>query len=96
MKIAEFVKEPLERLRCAVNYSEWLEPGETLTTVEFYRAPDTAGGIYVDTYAIDSTAMAVIFFISAGLKDAVYELGIRASTSIGQIKDDYILFSIRE
>lgn len=96
MKLARFVKQPADRKRYAVDYSDWLDTGETVTAVAFGVSPSATGGLAVDASSIASTGKSVVFFASAGVSGTTYTVTITITTSGGQIKEDEILFSVRE
>lgn len=95
MKLARFQKKPGERKRYAIDYSQWLDQGETVQSASFVVAPTAAGGIEVDAFTIGSPAVTVIYFVNAGQAGVDYELEIRIETSGGQIKKDTVLYSVR-
>lgn len=96
MKLAKFVKSPAERKRYTIDYSEWLDTGETVTAITFSVTPSTGTlPLVIDAYTIGSPATSVIFFSNYGDDKVEYTVDVVMTTSGGQIKEDQILFVIR-
>lgn len=95
MKLGNFVKSPVERKRYEIDYSEWLDTGETVSSVTFTPSPIESGGLQVDAYSIANPATAVVFFVNFGNAGSNYVLDVQMTTSGGQIKEDTVLFSVR-
>lgn len=96
MKLARFTKQPAERKRYSIDYSDWLDTGETISTVTFVPSPIATGGLEIDAYSIASPATSVVFFANYGVSGTTYTVTVTITTSGGQIKEDEILFAIRE
>ena len=96
MKLARFVKAPAERKRYSIDYSDWLDTGETISSVAFIPSPLATGGLEVDAYTLSTPATSVVFFATAGIDGTTYTLEVVVTTSGGQIKEDQILFSVRD
>lgn len=96
MKLAKFVKSPAERKRYSIDYSEWLDTGETVQSIIFTVTPSTGTlPLAIDAYQIATPATSVIFFANYGDEGTVYTVDVVMTTSGGQIKEDQILFSVR-
>lgn len=95
MRLAKFTKQPSERKRYVVNYTDWLDTGETLTDVTFSVSPTTTSPLLVDASALSTDNRSVSLFVSGGLHAQNYEVTMVATTSGGQIKEDELFFSIR-
>lgn len=95
MKLANFVKSPVERKRYTINYSDWLDTGETISTVTFTPSPTETSGLIVDAYTIATPATSVVFFANYGVAGHQYTLDVQITTSGGQTKEDTVLFSVR-
>jgi hypothetical protein len=96
MRLARFSKQPDERKRYVIDYSDWLDSGETITSVVFAVTPVTANQLQVDAFTIASPATSVVFFVNDGTDDATYTLEVTTTTSGGQVKKDQVLFAVRE
>lgn len=96
MKLARFTKEPSERKRYAIDYSDWLDTGETIDSVTFSVTPLQAGGLEVDAYSISNPATSVVFFVNFGTSGTTYTVEVTINTSGGQIKQDQVLYSVRD
>jgi hypothetical protein len=95
MKLANFVKTPAERKRYTLDYSDWLDTGETIASVTFGVSPSTTNTLQIDAFTIGSPATSVIFFANFGDATNQYTVDVQVTTSGGQTKEDTILFSVR-
>lgn len=95
MKIGSFFKTSVERKRYAVDYSSWLGVGETLVSVTFGVTPSTGVPIVVDANSFTTGNTVLVFFVSFGDNSVTYSLDIQITTSAGQVKEDTILFTIK-
>jgi hypothetical protein len=93
MKLGNYIKFPAERKRYAIDYTDWLDTGETLTAVTYTVSPGT--DLVVDASSISSSGLVAVFFVSGGTAGTVYTIDVRATTSGGQIKEDTVLFTLR-
>ena len=96
MKLGRFNKDPIERKRYTVDYSNWADEGETLLDVSFTVEPDVVGGVSVDAFSILAGAASVGLFVSGGLDRETYKVKILVTTSIGQVREDEITFAVRD
>ena len=93
MRLGSFSKSPAERKRYAVDYSDWLGVGETLSSYTLTSTP--SGGMTVDGASIATGNTVLVFFISGGTAGVQYTLDVNIATSSGQIKEDTVLFNVR-
>lgn len=92
MKLGSFIKTPNETKQYAIDYSKWLENGETLVSATFSVSP---AGITFGTYVIDGTGTILSFYVSGGTDGTYYVVKVLATTAIGQIKEDTVHFNVR-
>ena len=95
MRLGSFTKTPAERKRYSIDYSEWLDTGETLSTVTFTVTPST-GTVPFVVDAVSSNNVMVVFFVNGGDSSKQYTVDVKASTSGGQLKEDTVLFTVRD
>lgn len=94
MRLGSFIKTPAERKRYSIDYSEWLDTGETLSTVTMEVTPST-GTVPFVVDAISSNNTVVVFFVNGGDNAKQYTIDVKATTSGGQLKEDTVLFTVR-
>ncbi len=92
MKIGKFRQVPQDRKRYVVNYADWLNETETLTSVTM-EGNVPADAFYIDGFVINDDKE-VIFYASGGVAGTTYEVSIQVGTSMDQIKADTITFAI--
>lgn len=95
MRLGNFNKTPAERKRYAIDYSEWLDTGETVSSYTFTVTPTTTSPLVVDATALDATNKVLVFFVSGGLNGKQYTVDVRTTTSGGQLKEDTVLYAVR-
>jgi hypothetical protein len=97
--LGKFVKAPAERKRYTIDYSEWLDTGETILTVAFDVEQTTDGTpvdpLEIDAYEIGDPATDVVFFAALGDALQNYTVTVTITTSGGQTKEDTLLFLVR-
>ena len=96
MRLGSFIKTPIERKRYAIDYTDWLDTGETLTTVTYTIPLVTTPPLVVDASSLDAAHKVAVFFINGGLNNKQYTVEVVATTSGGQIKEDTVLFTVRD
>jgi hypothetical protein len=97
MKLATFVKSPAERKRYVIDYTDWLDTGETVVSTNFTVSPSVpTTGLVVDAVAIDPNGKEVVFFTSFGTTNVTYTVEVLVQTSGGQVKEDTVVFSVRD
>ena len=96
MPLTRYVKAEGERKRYRIDYSEWLDTGETLSDVVFTIPVNTTPPLVVDDIAITPDGLGVQYYVSGGADGEQYEVLATATTSGAQIKVDDLLFTVRE
>ena len=95
MKLGNFIKSPIERKRYTIDYTDWLDTGETVVSAVFTVTPTTTATLQIDAYSIAVDGLSVVFFANYGDVGKVYTVEVVITTSGGQIKEDEILFTVR-
>ena len=96
MKLGQFVKSPVERKRYALDYTDWLDTGETVSSVSFTVSPSTGTSpLVVDSSSISTSGTEVRFFVASGDDGGNYTVTAVIQTSGGQIKEDEIIYLVR-
>lgn len=93
MRIGKFRKAPADRKRYIVDYTDWLNEGETITLVT--ATGNVAGdNFYVDGYIVNAGGKEVTFYVSGGVSEKSYDVTIKITTSLQQIKEDFVTFVV--
>lgn len=96
MKLGTFTKSPVERKRYAVDYTDWLENTETLSSATFSIAPNAdPASLEINEHVIDAAGKLLTIFVNAGVTGVSYIATVQVETSDGQIKEDQIVFVVR-
>lgn len=93
MRVGKFRKVPADRKRYVVNYADWLNEGELITHVDMSGSVPL-DNFYVDGYLIDAGAKQIIFYVSGGIAGTEYNVTTTVTTSLQQIKEDYVTFVV--
>jgi hypothetical protein len=98
---AKFTQSPAETKRYVLDYSLQLANGESVVTV----ASNILGDVTTPPFAITGTALlpavagivvGAAFFASGGIDGTVLEVQFLATTSVGQILEDVVQFTLAE
>lgn len=99
-RLAKYVKSPDEVKRYSIEYYDWLDTTETLSSVVFEVTPATSPALAVQSSQIvvgDSGSLSQLrFFVGGGISGTSYSVTVTAETSGGQTKQDTVLFVIRD
>lgn len=99
-RLSKYTQTPDEDKRYAIEYSDWLDTSEYIEDIEFETTPTTSPPLSVGSTVIaqgDTGVNSLVkFFISGGVDGKNYTLIVTITTSTGQIKQDTVLFQIRD
>lgn len=93
--LGKYFKGPAERKRYSIDYSDWLDDGEIVSTVTFEVTPVDAGPVVIDGNSIQPGSKSVVFYASAGLNGTTYRAAVTMVTSNFQTRVDTVQFTIR-
>lgn len=95
--LARYVKAAEERKRYQINYSNWLDTGETVVSVVFAVDKVTTPPLVIDDVMPTPDGVGVQYYCGGGVDGTDYVVSATLTTSIGpQIKLDDVFFSVRE
>lgn len=94
--LGQFYQQPNEVLRYSIDYSRWLETGETLASVVDSVAPETTPPFVADQIFLNPAATGLTFVASGGVDTVDYQLTLRVTTTTGQVVEREILFGVEE
>lgn len=106
MRIGKFKKAANDRKRLVIDYADWLDLDEKLTSVSMlaYMSRDHCGventpvpnedTFYVDGFIVSPTGKEVVFFVSGGFVETAYETVVVVRTSKQQVKEDWVTFVV--
>jgi hypothetical protein len=92
--LGKHFKTEAERKRYSVFYTDWLDEGETVSSVVFTIDPPDE--LEVDASSISAEGDEVIFFVNAGEDGTEYTVNVAATTSGGQVKEDQVVYEVAE
>ena len=90
MKLGSYKHTTVEKKRYTISYAEWLEDGETLSSVTYAITPTTTTPLLIEGSALAGDGLGVSLFISGGEDEEEYQINVLAQTDAGQRKEDYI------
>ncbi len=94
-RIGKFTKDPDERKRYTIDYDQWLDAGELISTVTFVVPLITSPTLDIENSTIAVDGRSVSFFVDAGLDDADYDVHATMTSDGGQIKEDVFRITVR-
>ena len=77
-ELGQITKDPDAKLPYKVDWSEWLEPTDTINTAEVLVSPND-GTLVVSDVSLDLSAKVVIFWLAAGVAGRTYVVTCRIS-----------------
>lgn len=92
-RIGKFRKAEADRKRYVVDYEDWMNEDELVTTVAA-SGDVPADNFYVDGYIVDTDGKEVIFYVSGGVEGSSYDVTITINTTLQQIKEDFVTFVV--
>lgn len=96
MRLAKYVKAVVDRKRYQIDYSDWLDTGETIQQVIFAVANNTPGNpLVVDSIAVLPDGQSVQYYVSGGENGLTYEINPTMTSVLGQVREDELLMTIR-
>lgn len=96
MRLKKFNQDPNERKRYTIDYTSWLDDGETITLATFTPSPATTTPLVVNDNVITPDGLGVQFYVSGGEDKQLYEVVVTITTSGTQIKEDVVQFNIKD
>lgn len=95
-----FIQAPEEVRRYILNYGLTLSGGETLTTVVVHSITQVFGKTTVAPFVVNNIvigpgATQAVYFVSGGDDQTDYEVQFLATTSVGQVIEDVVYYSIQ-
>ena len=94
MIIARYTQSPNEVKAYKIDYSSWLDTGETIASIAASAVPATTPALSTVTAVLVSLTEASLT-ISSGLVDNDYTVTVTTTTSAGQVKQDCIAIDVR-
>jgi hypothetical protein len=95
MQLGKYSKVPADRKRYSIDYSDWLDQSELVSSVTFGVTPSEAGMLVIDGTSIDTTKTISVFYASAGNVGSVYTVAVTMTTSGGQIREDTVQYTVK-
>lgn len=95
-KLGRVVQQPNENLRRLAKYDAWLEPGEVIEQVAVSILPVTVPPFVVDTIVIGPDGDRFAYYAHGGVDGEDYVATFTITTSVEQVREDEILFGVRE
>ncbi len=95
MRIGSFYITPNERKRYTIEYSDWLDNGETILTKAFTVQDVTSPPLVVDGDLIDISGTPISFYVSGGVDQNQYDVIVKITTSNSQTKEDRIIYNVK-
>jgi hypothetical protein len=100
---AVFSQSPAERKRYVLDYTLFLAPGEGIVSIATAISPiDMTSPFVIDGMAllppdvVGGPTIGAAYFASGGNNTEVYEVQFLATTTLGQILEDVVQYTLRE
>lgn len=98
MAIAKYAKASTDRKRYQIDYTDWLDTAEAVTSVDFTVEDNVATPVLVvDDVQVLPSGFGVQYYVSGGVDGVTYRILANLTTNIGpQVKLDEVFMTIRE
>jgi len=98
MAIAKYVKASTDRKRYQIDYTDWLDVGELVSSVDFTIEDNVNSPVLVvDDIMVLPTGLGVQYYASGGTTGRTYRVLADLHTTVGpQQKRDEVFITIRE
>lgn len=98
MALKKYVKAATDRKRYQIDYTDWLDTGESVLSVDFtVDGTATIPPLVVDDIEVLPSGLGVQYYVSGGVDGVTYRVLANLTTTTGpQIRLDEILITIRE
>lgn len=104
MKLGKFLKASADTTLYFIDYSQWLGVNERVTTVQFIVETVTSPALTITAPTIVNTTgpsgqlpqTMVSFLAGAGLSGNTYTVTVTIVTSLGQTKEDFLFFQVKD
>lgn len=93
MVLERYMQSATERIRYGINYAFMLDEGETISNPVFSVNKSTSPPLVCDDPQI-ITGNALIWYVSGGVAGQQYYIKVQVETSLGQIREDEVIFTI--
>lgn len=95
MILGKYKLDSADRKRYVVNYADWLNEGETVVSSVVTGSVE-ADNFFVDGYLVDPNGVEIIFYVSGGVSGRNYDVTFTTTTTLAQIKQDYVTFVVTD
>lgn len=95
MILGKYFKASADRKRYSIDYSDWLDVGEFVSTCVFSVTPVDSNPVVIDGNAIASGSQSVVFYASSGIEGTTYKVLVHMTTSNGQVKEDTVQYTVK-
>lgn len=97
MAIGKYIQAPTDRKRRQIDYTDWLDAGEQVSSVAFTIDTVTTPPLVVDDVQVLPTGLGVQYYTSGGKDGTTYRVLAELTTNTGpQRKLDEIFVQVRE
>jgi hypothetical protein len=95
MPLNSYTKKPNELKIYSIDYTNWLQDGETITNVSVTVQDNTMTNPLLVDNSVDIPSNLVTISVSGGDDGDQYSIVVQITTSLTQIKEDCIAFYIQ-
>lgn len=96
MLLAQYNLTPNEKKQYTIEYAEWLNNAETILSKTFVVQDVTVPPLVVSGDTIDVSGTLIAFFVNGGVDEQIYDVIVKITTSLGQIKEDHVIWNVRD
>lgn len=95
MALGKYFKTPNAVKRYSIDWSDWLDLGETISGVTFAVTPVDASPVVISGNTINTAGTGITFYAGGGVDKTNYSVIATMNSSGGQVDDRDILIIVR-
>lgn len=95
MRLGRYFKSPNESKRYQIDYSNWLDSDEYVSSITFQTISVNTGTLVVVADTIGANSKVASFFVSGGNAGQTYEVAAQMSSTGNQLKEDVVVYVVR-
>lgn len=94
MQLGKYFLSPTERKRYSINYSDWLDTGESVQSVNYAVSPSSGNPLSIAANAVQPGDTSNVFY-ATGADAGTFKVTVTMVTSAGQERIDTVQYTVK-
>jgi hypothetical protein len=95
MILGKYFKVPIDNKRYTVDYSDWLDLGETVASITYSVLPQDSSPVFINQNVLNTPLTGGILYAGGGVPGTTYIAYVTMITSGGQTREDTIQYTVK-